>query len=197
MHEVATLRADAVTERPAPTQVYLFQAALWGPACDLRTALLRMRPAFTVGGFPLPPLRRHRMLVIDAATALPPAGGYVEDVGRSLRFGGCSASRLVMPPRRGDPCVDHLHIVPGTAEIEHRHASDRIGIAVRGRGLAHHEAGPPMALYPGRAWRIPAGERHRLETTGEALDILVFQPDSDWAAAGRAPRMPDAAMAMA
>ena len=195
MHEIATLRADAVTERPERRLICLFQAALWGPACDLPAALRRMRPAFAVGGFPMPPFRRHRMLAIEAETALPPAGGYVEDAGRNRRFGGCSVSRLVMPPRPGDPCVDHVHIVPGTVEREHVHPSDRIGLAVRGRGRAHRETGPPMALYPGRAWRIPAGERHRFETAGEALDMLVFRPDSECRAAEPARRMREVALA--
>ena len=193
MHEFATLRADAVTERPAPHLVCLFQAALWGPACDLKTALRRMRPAFTVGGFPLPPFRRHRMLAIDAGTALPPAGGYVEDAARGLRIDGGSASRPVLPARRGDPCVEHLHIVPGTAGIWRRRAGERIGLVVRGRGRAHHEAGPPLALYPGRALRIPPGELHRFETAGEALDIVVFQPAGDRDEAEEALLVPEAA----
>ena len=197
MHQFDTLRADAVTENPAPHQVCLYEAALWGPVRDLRTALRRMRPAFTVGGFPMPPFRRGRMLVIDAGAALPPTGGYVEEVGGEGRQDGRSCSLLAMAPSRGGPRVTHLHIAPGTAESARRHAGGRIGIVVRGRGRAHHECGPPMALYPGRGWRIPAGERYRFETDEEALDIVVFQPESDWSAAAEARGMPDAATALA
>ena len=189
MHELATLRAENVIRVPARYEICLFEAALWaapGPAAPA------MRPAFTAGGFPMPPIRRDTMLIVDAGMALPPVGGYVEEAGRNRDIDGCSATLVVMPPRRGDPCVNHLHIAARTVQTGHRHPGERIGMVVRGRGLAHHEAGPPMVLYPGRAWRVLAGERHRFETGGEALDILVFQPDSEWAAAGEAQRMPDA-----
>ncbi len=194
MHELVTLRADAVNEQPAPHQVMLFQAALWGPACDRRRAVRRMRPAFSVGGFPLPPFRRDRMLAIDAGMALPPAAGYIENAGRNRDGDGCSSSLLVMPPRPGDPCVNHLHILPRIVRTEHHHPSERIGLVVAGRGLAHHRAGPPMALYPGRAWRIPAGERHHFETGTSALDILVFHPDSARCPTGEVHRMLAAAV---
>ena len=189
MHELATLRAENVIRVPARYEICLFEAALWaapGPAAPA------MRPAFTAGGFPMPQIRRDTMLIVDAGMALPPVGGYVEEAGRNRDIGGCSATLLVMPPRRGDPCVNHLHIAAGTVQTGHRHPGERIGMVVRGHGLAHHEAGPPMVLYPGRAWRVLAGERHRFETGGEALDILVFQPDSEWAPTDGAQRMPDA-----
>ena len=189
MHELATLRAENVIRVPARYEICLFEAALWaapGPAAPA------MRPAFTAGGFPMPQIRRNTMLIVDAGMALPPVGGYVEEAGRNRDIDGCSATLLVMPPRRGDPCVNHLHIAAGTVQTGHRHPGERIGMVVRGRGLAHHEAGSPMVLYPGRAWRVLAGERHRFETGGEALDILVFQPDSEWPPTGEAQRMPDA-----
>ena len=190
MHEFATLRAETVTRDPAPHEICLFEAALWGAPAG--RALHEMRPAFTAGGFPMPQIRRNTMLIVDAGMALPPSGGYVEEIGRNRYIDGCSASLLVMPPRRGDPCVNHLHILAGTVQTEHHHPSDRIGMVVRGRGLAHHEAGPPMVLYPGRAWRILAGERHRFETRGEALDVLVFHPDSEWGPTDEAHQMLDA-----
>lgn len=190
MHELATLRAENVIRVPARYEICLFEAALWGAAAG--TAAPAMRPAFTAGGFPMPPIRRNTMLIVDAGMALPPVGGYVEEVGRNRDIDCRLASLLVMPTRKGGPCVNHLHIAAGTVQTEHRHPSERIGMVVRGRGLAHHEAGPPMVLYPGRALRVLAGERHRFETGGEALDILVFQPDSEWAAADEAHRMPDA-----
>lgn len=36
-----------------------------------------------------------------------------------------------------------------------------------------------MTLYPGRAWKLFAGERHRFETREDSLDVLVFHPDSE------------------
>ena len=192
MQELATTRAERVSGNPPPDKVCFYESALWGTPQDPNSILGDMRPAFSAGGFLMPRFRRNRMLIVDAGMVLPPCGGYVEEAGRNRYIDGCSASLLVMPPRKGDPCVNHLHIVPDTVQSEHHHPSDRIGMVIRGRGLAHHEAGPPMILYPGKAWRIPAGERHRFETGNEALDVLVFHPDSAWGPTDDAHQMLDA-----
>ncbi len=188
MHELETLRAEAVAEQPGPHELLLFEAALWGPACDRRRAARRMRPGFSAGGFPLPPFRRGRLLAIDAGTALPPRAGHVENAGRAPAGDGCSATPLVLPAGPGGPGLVHLHILPGTAGGWQRRDGARIGLAVAGRGLVHREAGPPLALYPGRAWRIPPGARHRFETGVYALDMLVFEAAGAWAPAGEAAR---------
>ena len=192
MQELATTGAATVARNPSPDQVCFFELALWGNPDNLNTVLHDMRPAFSAGGFLMPPYRRNEMLILDAGMALPPCGGYVEDVGRNQYIDGCSSSLLVMPPQKGDPCVNHLHIVAGTVQAEHHHPSDRIGMVVRGRGLAHHESGAPMILYPGKAWKIPAGERHHFETGEDTLDVLVFHPDSAWGPTDAAHQMLDA-----
>ena len=194
MQELSAARAETVTGAPSPEMVCLFESACWGPPPNPDTKSSEMRPAFSTGGFPLPGHRRNHVLIVDAGKALPPCGGYMGDAGRNQYIDGCSASLLFMPPRRGDPCVNHLHIIPGTVQPEHRHRGDRFGIVVRGRGLAHHEAGPPMILYPGRAWKLFAGERHRFETRDESLDVLMFHADSEWARTDEAYRMADATM---
>ena len=192
MQELATARAADVNRNPSCDDVCLFELALWGPPENPNAILHEMRPAFSAGGFLMPPFRRNNMLILDAGMALPPCGGYVENVGRNQYIDGCSASLLVMPPHKGDPCVNHLHIVAGTVQTEHHHPSDRIGMVVRGRGLAHHESGHPMILYPGKAWKIPAGERHHFETAEQPLDVLVFHPDSAWGPTDDAHQMLDA-----
>ena len=192
MQELETTDAAAVARNPSPDQVCFFELGLWGNPDNLNTTLHDMRPAYSAGGFLMPPLRRNRVLIVDSGMVLPPCGGYVEEAGRNKYIDGCSASLLVMPPHKGDPCVNHLHIVPHTVQTEHHHPSDRIGMVVRGRGLAHHEAGAPMILFPGKAWKIPAGERHRFETGREPLDVLVFHPDSAWGPTDDAHQMLDA-----
>ena len=192
MQELETTDAAAVARNPSPDQVCFFELGLWGNPDNLNTILHDMRPAYSAGGFLMPPLRRNRVLIVDSGMVLPPCGGYVEEAGRNRYIDGCSASLLVMPPHKGDPCVNHLHIVPHTVQTEHHHPSDRIGMVVRGRGLAHHEAGTPMILFPGKAWKIPAGERHRFETGREPLDVLVFHPDSAWGPTDDAHQMLDA-----
>ena len=192
MQELATTRAADVTRNPSRDEVCLFELALWGTPENPNAIQHEMRPAFSAGGFPMPPFRRSNMLILEAGMALPPCGGYAEDAGRNRYIDGCSASLLVMPPHKGDPCVNHLHIVAGTVQTEHHHPSDRIGMVVRGGGLAHHESGRPMILCPGRAWKIPAGERHHFETAGQPLDVLVFHPDSAWGPTDDAHQMLDA-----
>ena len=192
MQELATTPAESVTGQPAADKVFFFEMALWATAENPSRASDEMRPAFSAGGFFMPPFRRNSVLIVDAGMVLPPCGGYMENLGRNKYIDGCSASLLVMPPHKGDPCVNHLHIVAGTLQTEHHHPSDRIGMVVRGRGRAHHEAGSPMVLHPGKAWRIPAGERHHFETGEDALDVLVFHPDSAWGPTDDAHQMLDA-----
>lgn len=192
MQELTAARATTIAGRPSPEKIFLFESALWGPPENPDAIYFEMRPAFCTGGFPLPRYRGNHALMVDAGRALPPCGGYVEESGRNRYIDGCSSSLLLMPPRKGDPCVNHLHIVAGTVQTEHHHPSDRIGMVVRGRGLAHHEAGPPMILYPGRAWKLFAGERHHFETRETSLDVLVFHPDSAWGPTDEAHQMLDA-----
>lgn len=186
MHAIATLRAETVTRNPSSRQICLFQSALWGVPGAGGAVWREMRPAFTAGGFALPPFRRDAMLIVDAGMALPPCAGYVDEVGRAR--GGRSAL-LVVPPCVGGPCLRHVHIAAGDAQAERHHPSERVGMVVRGRGLAHRRTHPPIVLAPGRAWKIPPGERHRFEAGDAGLDMLVFQPDSLADPAGPAPGM--------
>ena len=80
MQELETTNAAAAARNPSPDQVCFFELALWGNPDSLNTILHDMRPAFSVGGFFMPPYRRNEMLIIDAGMALPPCGGYVEEV---------------------------------------------------------------------------------------------------------------------
>lgn len=189
MQELTAARAETVTGRPSPEKVFLFESALWGPPRNSDAIFFEMRPAFCTGGFPLPRYRGNHALIVDAGRTLPPRGGYVDDAGRNGHVDGCSSSLLIVPPRKGDPWVNHLHVATGTVQAQHHHPSDRIGMVVRGRGLAHHEAGSPMILYPGKAWKVFAGERHYFETRESSLDVLVFHPDSAWGPTDEAHRM--------
>ena len=192
MQDLTAARAETVTGRPSPEKVFLFESALWGSPRNSDAIFFEMRPAYCAGGFPLPGYRGNHALIVDAGRTLPPCGGYVEETGRNGCADGCSSWPLIPPPRKGGPWVSHLHVTAGTVQARHHHPSDRIGMVVRGRGLAHHEAGPPMILYPGRAWKLFAGERHHFETRDESLDVLVFHPDSEWGPTDEAHRLLDA-----
>ena len=158
-----------------PTSVFLFERAKWAKDEEAR-------PAFAVGGFPLPePAEDSRVLTVPGTTfEFPPSGGYVELVGRRRYLTNSSASLLVMPPLQGDPCLNHLHIVPDTLQQEHYHPSDRIGLVVRGFGTGVYSNGNLFNLKPGVAWRLPANEVHHFVTEESSLDIIVYHPDSAW-----------------
>lgn len=106
-------------------------------------------------------------------------GGPSEGEGRLRYIDGCSDTLLVCPPRRGEPCLNHLHIPPRVRQSEHTHPSERIGVILRGRGVCRTASGV-YPLTPGTAWRIPTDLRHAFETEGESLDLLAWHPDSDF-----------------
>lgn len=107
-------------------------------------------------------------------------GGPIEEKGRLQYIDGCTDTLLVCPPRLGEPCLNHLHIPPHTAQSQHTHPSERIGVILRGRGECRTGDGSVFALTPGMGWRIPTGARHSFFTTDEPLDVIAWHPDSDF-----------------
>lgn len=109
---------------------------------------------------------------------LPGVGGPIESAGRLKYIDGCSDSLVIAPDLYGHPCLNHLHIPAGINQTAHIHTSDRIGIILRGSG----ECVTPYARYPlvgGMFWRIPCNGVHSFHTSGEALDVLAWHPDSE------------------
>ncbi|MFM7323299.1 MAG: cupin domain-containing protein [Armatimonadota bacterium] len=106
-------------------------------------------------------------------------GGPIESRGRLEYIDGCSDTLLICPPRLGEPCLNHLHIPPGTSQSRHTHPTERIGVILRGSGECRTPSGT-WPLTPGLAWRIPPGCLHSFFTTDESLDVLAWHPDSDF-----------------
>lgn len=106
-------------------------------------------------------------------------GGPLEATGRLRYIDGCSDTLLVCPPRLGGPCLNHLHLPPGTRQSAHTHPSERIGVIWRGQGECRTPDGI-FSLTPGLGWRIPAGCRHAFWTEDESLDVIAWHPDSDF-----------------
>jgi len=106
-------------------------------------------------------------------------GGPIEDTGRLVYIDGCSDTLLVCPPRLGEPCLNHLHLPPGTCQSAHTHPSERLGIILRGSGECRTADGV-YTLRPGMAWRIPTGCLHSFFTFDESMDVLAWHPDSDF-----------------
>jgi hypothetical protein len=107
-------------------------------------------------------------------------GGPLEDLGRLRYIDGCTDTLLVCPPRLGEPCLNHLHIPPHTAQSAHTHPSERIGVILRGRGECRTGDGSVYSLSPGMGWRIPTGALHSFFTEDESLDVIAWHPDSDF-----------------
>ncbi len=116
-----------------------------------------------------------------------PMAGVCEGVGRLSYIDGCSSSILVLPPRCGDPVLNHLHFPPGVVQSEHVHPSIRFGAVLSGSGTAFG-SNPDgsqsweTTLVPGAVFYLSALERHAFSTEGksEPLNIISFHPDSDW-----------------
>jgi len=113
-------------------------------------------------------------------------GGPVEATGRLRYIDGCTASLLVPPVTKGDPCLNFLHFPPHVEQTLHTHPSLRICLVVRGRGRCTVPADPAgtggeitLPLVPGRVMVIPADGPHRYCTDDESMDLISYHPDSD------------------
>lgn len=105
-------------------------------------------------------------------------GGPIEKTGRLRYIDGCTDSLLIPPWRRGEACLNLLHIPAGVEQTMHTHPSDRIGVVVSGTGQCVTPDGT-VDLVPGMIWRIPADGLHRFRTEGDSVRIVAWHPDSD------------------
>jgi hypothetical protein len=106
-------------------------------------------------------------------------GGPVEPQGRLRYLDGCTDSLLVPPVVRGDPCLNLLHVPPGTRQTRHSHPSLRVGLVIRGTGHCVTAEGR-APLVPGQAFVIRADGLHSFQTDAAALLVLAYHPDSDF-----------------
>jgi len=106
-------------------------------------------------------------------------GGPIEERGRLQYIDGCTDSLLLAPVLRGDPCLNLLHLPPGTRQSRHTHPSDRVGLVVRGAGTCLTDAGA-AELRPGLAFLIPTDLPHCFHTEDSELLIVAYHPDSDF-----------------
>src|SRR5205814_4780081 len=105
-------------------------------------------------------------------------GGPVEETGRLRYIDGCTDSLLIPPVLLGDPCLNLLHIPPGTRQTAHTHPSIRVGLIARGCGECVTPGGR-FPLRPGLAFVIAAGALHSVHTGREPLLVTAYHPDSD------------------
>ncbi len=125
-----------------------------------------------------------RVVVIERLGFLAmAAAGRIESAGRLSYIDGCTDSVLVMPPRLGDPVLNHLHFPAGITQSVHSHPSIRLGVVSSGRGVAY---GPGA----GTAWEEPlesacvflleSHEFHAFRTAADVMNVIAYHPDSDW-----------------
>ena len=116
-----------------------------------------------------------------------PIIGSIEKQGRLTYIDGCSDTVLVSPPRFGDPVLNHLHFPPGIVQTQHTHPSIRMGVIIRGKGIAfslnsNGEADWTHELESGSVFLLHAHSKHsfRTDVSGSTMDVIAFHPDSDW-----------------
>ncbi len=107
------------------------------------------------------------------------SAGRIEAEGRLSYIDGCSDTVLVMPPRLGDPVLNHLHFPAAIDQTQHKHPSIRLGVVARGSGVAHGP-GWEHRLEEGCVFMLSAHETHSFRTTSSTMDVIAYHPDSDW-----------------
>ena len=105
-------------------------------------------------------------------------GVEYEDEGRLKYIDGCTDSLLIYAPRKGDPCLNHLHFPEGIDQTFHTHPSIRMGYVAQGNGVASFPDGD-HALHIGDIFLLPVDTLHRFRTPEESMDIIAFHPETD------------------
>ena len=111
-------------------------------------------------------------------TCLFSLGGPIEEVGRLRYVDGCTDTLLLSPATVGAPCLNLLHLPPETHQTLHTHPTVRVGLIVSGHGHCESPGGS-LPLVPGQIFVIPPGTEHCFHTSGEALRVIAYHPDTD------------------
>lgn len=137
----------------------------------------------TSGALTLRPIGNSPGILLRQEQATVPRlfGGPLEATGRLRYIDACTDSLLLSPARRGDACLNHLHIPPGIRQTAHFHTSDRVGVIARGRGRAVlPQTQQVFELAPESGWLIEAGLVHHFTTQQrDSLDVIAWHPDSE------------------
>jgi len=105
-------------------------------------------------------------------------GGPIEGQGRLRYVDGCTDSLLIPPVIHGDPCLNYLHIPPGTRQSSHTHPSLRVGVIMAGHGRCVTPGGV-IPLTSGTVFVLDAETEHCFHTDEAALVVIAYHPDSD------------------
>lgn len=105
-------------------------------------------------------------------------GGPVEQEGRLRYVDGCSATILLSPPVKGEPCFNFMHLPGKIAQTMHTHESVRIGLILSGEGICETPA-KTFDFTAGTVFIIPPNTQHSFQSPNGTLRIVIFHPDSD------------------
>jgi hypothetical protein len=122
----------------------------------------------------MPGIQRSHVKVVCIDPTVPGNLTYID---------GCSNSNLVDPDRNGDPCINYLFFPSGIQQTFHVHPSLRIGYIINGEGLADfYDAQGNLqsqVLKSGDTFVLDRLCRHRFQTAGSIMSLLIFHPDSE------------------
>ena len=98
--------------------------------------------------------------------------------GRLPYIDGCTDTLLLSPPRRGAPCLNHLHFPPAVKQTRHTHPSGRTGVVIAGEGVCVVDGAGGgeqrrVPLRPGTAFVIPTDLPHAFETVTLTLTLTL------------------------
>jgi mannose-6-phosphate isomerase-like protein (cupin superfamily) len=134
------------------------------------------------GSFPGPALIKGegRALILSSIGYVSQTltGGPIEDQGRLRYVDGCTASILLPPPVRGEPCLNFMHLPRHVSQTMHTHPSLRAGLILSGSGRCETTTGE-FEFRPGTVFFIPPELPHSFQSKNEDLRIVIFHPDSD------------------
>ena len=118
------------------------------------------------------------LVIVSGYAGVRQVGGPLEARGRLVYVDGCTDTLLACPPRLGEPSLNHLHVPVEARQRAHTHASDRVGVIVRGSGWCITPDGR-AELAEGMGWWIPANTVHHFVADADApLDVVAWHPDS-------------------
>lgn len=111
-------------------------------------------------------------------TGLFTIGGPIESNGRLNYIDGCSSTVLINPLKRGEPCLNFLHVPPSVSQTPHTHPSLRIGLVTSGSGTCTVDEGI-FKMEAGTVFCLPENKLHSFSAIDDSLRIIIYHPDSD------------------
>ena len=102
-----------------------------------------------------------------------------ESKGRLAYIDGCSDTTLIPPARYGDPALNYLHFPPNIDQTQHLHPDIRMGLVLRGKGVAWQHEKWEKDMLPGAMFCLDESEIHSFKTQESTMDVIAYHPTTD------------------